>query len=242
MMKTMMAGTAQRTWLDEVQADSPIRLWLMQETSGTTMNAVVGTNGTYTASGVTYGVTGPLKAALPVAAQFNGITGAASAAVDLTTLAPQRVTICWWMYWDAYANNDKLAFEFTTNAAANSGFYINPNSGIPAVGRFAINVGRSSPGRYYLKSFARPSESAWHHLAVTIDRETQSTSLYIDGVSQSVNTSVSTGLTDNDFANSTLYFMSRATTALNGAGRMAGVSLHSGILSASRIAAHYAGA
>jgi len=57
MMKAMLASSS-KTWLEEVQADSPIALWLMQEASGTTLTATVGNNGSYSASGITYQAAG----------------------------------------------------------------------------------------------------------------------------------------------------------------------------------------
>jgi len=242
MMKAMLASSS-KTWLEEVQADSPIALWLMQEASGTTMTATVGTAGAYSASGITYQAAGPGKAALPAAAQFSGTGSGASALVNLSTLAPRLLTVCWWMYWNAFANNDAVAFEFTGNAGlGGTGFYIDPNSGWPLSGRFAASIIAGSPTLTRGEGFTRPSAAAWHHYAVTFDRNTPAVGLYIDSVAQTSGASNAPGWTASDFANSSLFFMCRNLSNLRGAGRMAGVSLHPSILSAARIAAHFAGA
>lgn len=242
MMKAMLASSS-RTWLDEVQADSPIALWLMQEASGTTMTATVGPAGAYSASGITYQAAGPGKAALPAAAQFSGTGSGASAAVNLSSLAPRLLTVCWWMYWNAFANNDALALEFTANAGlgTNRGFYIDPNSGAPLNGTMALLNGDGA-GFYRAEGFARPSAAAWHHYAATFDRNTPDVGLYIDGIAITPSPVLTPGWTASDFANASLYFMCRNLSNLRGAGRMAGVSLHPSILSAARIAAHFAGA
>lgn len=242
MMKAMLASSS-KTWLDEVQADSPIALWLMQEASGTTMTATVGTAGAYSASGITYQAAGPGKAALPAAAQFSGTGSGASALVNLSTLAPRLLTVCWWMYWNAFANNDAIALEFTANSGSGgTGFYIDPNSGYPLSGRFAASIIAGSPSLTRGEGFTRPSAAAWHHYAVTFDRNTPAVGLYIDSVAQTSGASNAPGWTANDFPLNSLFFMCRNLSNLRGAGRMAGVSLHPSILSAARIAAHFAGA
>ncbi len=242
MMKAMLASSS-KTWLDEVQADSPIALWLMQEASGTTMTATVGTAGAYSASGITYQAAGPGKAALPAAAQFSGTGSGASAAVNLSSLAPRLLTVCWWMYWNAFANNDAMALEFTANAGGgtNRGFYIDPNSDVPLIGTMAITSGDGA-GFRWSEGFARPSAAAWHHYAATLDRNTPDVGLYIDGIAITPSLVIPAVWTASDFANDSLFFMCRNLSNLRGAGRMAGVSLHPSILSAARIAAHFAGA
>lgn len=242
MMKAMLASSS-KTWLEEVQADSPIALWLMQEASGTTMTATVGTAGAYSASGITYQAAGPGKAALPAAAQFSGTGSGASALVNLSTLAPRLLTVCWWMYWDTFANNDAMALEFTGNGGhiPSRGFYIDPNSGVPLNGTMAITSGDGASFRRS-EGFARPSAAAWHHYAATFDRNTPDIGLYIDGIAITPSPVHEPGWTASDFANASLYFMCRNLSNLRGAGRMAGVSLHPSILSAARIAAHFAGA
>jgi hypothetical protein len=245
MMKAMLASSS-KTWLEEVQADSPIALWLMQEASGTTMTATVGPAGAYSASGITYQAAGPGKAALPAAAQFSGTKSGASALVNLSTLAPRLLTVCWWMYWNTFANNDALAMEYTSNAGLGTsrGFYINPNSGVPLNGTMALmnsdGDGVGFPGR--TEGFARPSAAAWHHYAATFDRNTPDVGLYIDGIAITPSPVLTSAWTASDFAYDRLYFMCRNLSNLRAAGRMAGVSLHPSILSAARIAAHFAGA
>lgn len=225
------------TWLDEVQADSPIGLWLLQETSGTTLTATTGNNGSYSASDITYAAAGPGKLAIPKAAQFGGTSSSASIPVNMSGIG-RLATVCFWLYWDAFGSGSKFAVEFTASLDANVGsFAVLPDSTVG--GSTFCGLIRGTAG-YYGKFATKPSAAAWHHVAMTMDRTTPGVTLYIDG--SAVGSTFSTGGGGDNFANSTLYLMSRAGSAFRGAGRMAGLSIHPSILSAARIAAHIAGA
>lgn len=238
-LKALLAAGSQRTWLDEVQADSPVALWLMQEASGTTLSATTGSSGTISGSGMTYHAAGPGKLALPYALQFSGTGSHAYAAHNFGTA--RKLSVCFWLWWDSYTNNDNMAMEYTNNSNAASAFVIDPNES--SSGKFRAWHTSSTGSGYRGTGITRPSAAAWHHYAFTFDRDDASSALlYVDGAVQSGTAFTSGTWTPTDLANSTLYFMSRGASSLRGAGRMCGVSLHTSILSATRIAAHYAGA
>jgi hypothetical protein len=90
--------------------------------------------------------------------------------------------------------------------------------------------------------FTRPSAGVWHHYAFVLDATapaaTQITP-YIDGQPVAY-TKGASGTGAGAFANSTLYFMSRAGAALFGAGDLDEVAIYNGALSPTTIANHYA--
>ena len=59
-------------------------------------------------------------------AKFDGSTGSAQAPVNLG--ATHTLTVEFWMNWNAFENDDKLAMEFTNNFNENAGgFLIDPD-------------------------------------------------------------------------------------------------------------------
>lgn len=158
---------------------------------------------------------------------FDGADDAASAAVNLSAF--NKVTLAFWLYWDAFADNDDLAFELSAAAGGNAGaFIVDPNES--STSQFVFGPTDASMNRT-LGRFARPTGAAWHHYVLLMDMSTApgTVSAWVDGVPQSIawlvqNTGVST------FANDTLYIMSRATTNLFGAGKLDDVRLYGGRL------------
>ena len=147
-------------------------------------------------------------------AQFNGSNQALDAALDLSNT--NIVTVSFWLNWAAFANNDQLAFEFTPNTNNyDGGFAVNPNSsggGGASSGYFSTTISDGS-GDYSIATFNRPSAAAWHFYSFTYNRSTTThqvdQTMYVDGVNQTAQfASSNAGL--GNFANSTLYLMSRA--------------------------------
>jgi hypothetical protein len=72
----------------------------------------------------------PDHRANPSSLAFNGTTQSGNAAVDLS--GTNVVTLAFWLNWAAYANDDKLAFEFGNSPSGfnglTTGFIVNPNS------------------------------------------------------------------------------------------------------------------
>lgn len=164
-----------------------------------------------------------------LALQGSGVAACASVPIDLSPYT--KASVSFWMYWDAYANDDKLAMEYGANFVTNSGFFIDPNSGAPASGEFQCGIG--SPGFSNAGRFARPGAAAWHHYVFLFDRTTgaaQGSSVYVDDAAQSVAASGAMSDVTDQFGNNSLYIFSRASTSLFGAGKMQNLVIRGGYL------------
>ena len=211
--------------------------WRMEELSGPTFADSMGSSpATASGGGVAFGSPGALAGPTNMSARFDGVSGSAQANLDLS--ASTAVTVEFWLKWDAYADNDALALEFTNNFNQNDGgFLVDPNS---ADGTFSVAIGRDASRNTI--SFTRPSPNQWHHYVFVLDTTavaaTQITP-YVDGqtVAYSKNQS---GTGAPAFANSTLYLMSRGGAGLFGAGALDEVAIYGGTLSAATVAEHYA--
>jgi hypothetical protein len=186
--------------------------------------------------GAAPGQAGALTGDTTKSTSFDGVTGAASAPVNLS--ADSKLTVEFWMNWNAFANNDSLAMEFTPNFNNNAGgFLIDPNASGPTQFGVAMGTGDSRNNAY----FARPSAGAWHYYAFVMDTTaagaTQVTP-YVDGQPVAY-TKTSAGTGGGNFANSTLYWFSRATNSLFGAGSMQDLAIYNTPLSAATILNHY---
>ena len=152
-------------------------------------------------------------------------SGAACASIPINLSGYTKLTVSFLMYWDAFANDDKLAMEYGSNFATNSGFLIDPNS---SSGGFEAGV--ASPGFFNSWKCTRPSAAAWHHYYITLNRTTgtaQSSTIAIDGVIQAMTANISVDVTDN-FGNNSLYLFSRNNASLFGLGRMANLIIRGG--------------
>lgn len=164
---------------------------------------------------------------------LRGSGSAAVASLPLDLSAHFIITVSFWLWWDGYLNDDDLAMEFTANAGSNPGFYINPNSGAPASGRFSVGVTRGGSG-IYLRSIARPTSAAWHHYVFGLYSSSPSVAgsvsgAWVDRVPQTLTDDALTGSTgSSNFANSTLHLLSRNNASLFGAGRLQNLVIRSG--------------
>ncbi len=216
-----------------------IDYWRLGEASGTNLDDPIGGHDATAANGVTLGVASPLTLDPNTAAKFDGSNDYASAALNLS--GTRQLTVEFWLNWNSYANDDKHAFEFTSNFDnTNGGFLINPNSSTSG-GRFEVAVGRgSSRNNSY---FTRPSAGAWHHYAIVFNTASIFGSgvitIYVDGKAVTA-TKGSSGTGAGFFANSTLYFMSRGGSSLFGAGSLDEVAIYDEALSATQAAQHFA--
>jgi len=177
----------------------------------------------------------PLSA---LALNFDGVDDYVSASLNLS--GTNKITVSFWLNWDTNANDDQLAMEFTSVISNAGSFLVNPNDS--STGKVVITVGGNVPS-YNQQSFARPSARVWHHWAILMDRSSSGNEIpnvYIDGVNQSLTTVVSGNHTDN-FANSTLYWMSRNGSSLFGKGRMDEVRVYNRALSATEVRMLYYG-
>jgi PKD repeat protein len=210
--------------------------WRLGETSGTSLADNVGGRTATTAGGPTLGVTGALPDS-STAVSFDGSNDTASAALNLS--GSSAITVEFWMKWTSFTINDDMAMEFTPNSTNNSGgFFIQPNA-IEQLTRFGVGIGRSSSRNSAF--FTRPSANVWHHYAFVLNSgaaAAQQVIPYVDGAAVSY-TKPNSGTGAGNFANSTLYFMSRGGSSLFGAGSLDEVAIYNRALTAAEISAHY---
>ncbi len=188
-----------------------------------------------TISGGTFGLAGAVQPSTAVA--FNGTSDSGSIPLNLS--GTSKMTVEFWLKWNQYANDDALAMEFTPNFNENEGgFLVDPDS--PAFGG-TFGVGIGTPGMRNSVFFPRPSAGVWHHYAIVLDSTAPAGSEitpYVDGVPVSVQQDAgNTGA--GPFANSTLYLMSRAGTALFGHGSLDELAIYNQPLEPATIFQHY---
>jgi PKD repeat protein len=236
--QTVTVGAALGEYEQAVEDTTAIaHFWPMGESSGSSFADLVGGDDASVEGGVTLGQTGGLVADSSTASLFDGSSGSAHAPVDLS--GTHRLTVEFWMKWSSYGPDDRLALEFTPNFNEHlGGFLVDPDA-TPG-SDFAVSIGLGGTSRNTV-SFERPSAGAWHYYAFAIDTsasaETEITP-YVDGHTVSY-TKPESGTGAGNFANSTLYWMSRDASSLFGAGDMQDLALYESTLSAATILEHY---
>ena len=187
---------------------------------------------------MTLGKPGGLVEDSSTSAAFDGTSGAAAAKVDLS--GTSKLTVEFWMKWKAFAGDDHLALEFTPNFNENpGGFLVDPDA-TPG-SDFAVALGQYYTGHNNNVLFERPTAEQWHYYAFVIDTEASGETEitpYVDGHEVSYS-KLATGTGAGDFADSTLYWMSRDASTLFGAGSMQDLALYEETLSAGTILEHY---
>jgi len=211
--------------------------WRLDEASGTSFADSVGTSTATTSGSPTLGVTGGVPHDSDKAARFDGVDDAASAPVNLS--GKSAVTVEFWLKWNAYANDDRLAMEFTGNFnEVPGGFLVDPNS--PQFGgTFGVGIGSGASRNNVF--FARPSAGTWHHYVFVLDTTApaaEEITPYVDGQPVTY-TKADSGSGAPAFANANLYFMSRGASGLFGAGDLDEVALYERALSAATVAEHF---
>jgi hypothetical protein len=178
-------------------------------------------------------VTGTYPATGPYALAFDGSNDATAIVLDLSTTS--AVTVEMWLNWDAYADNDKIAFEFTANYNSNTtGFVFIPNSSsAPGKAEIGIygNVG------YNTSDFTRPTAGTFHHYAFVFNKGAAAASEaipYVDGTAISYSKRLQSENTNN-FGLSYLYPMSRAQSSNFGAGKLGIMRVYNTALTAQQI-------
>ncbi len=231
---TVLAQTASAYPEAVLSTPGLIDYYRLDEPVGPTIADSFGlSNGTI--SGGTFGVAGAVQPSTGVA--FNGTSDSGSIPLNLS--GTSKVTVEFWLKWNQYANDDALAMELTPNFNENEGgFLVDPDS--PAFGG-TFGVGIGTPGTRNSVFFARPSAGVWHHYAIVLDSTAPAgneITPYVDGVPVSVQQdAANTGA--GPFANSTLYLMSRAGTALFGHGSLDELAIYNQPLEPATIFQHY---
>ncbi len=217
-----------------------VSYWRLGDAPGTgTLIDSFGSSNATTGGAPTLGVTGALAGDGDTAASFDGLDDAASANLSLS--GTSKVTVEFWMKWNGFANDDDLALEYTPNFnSVAGGFLVDPNAPQEG-GKFGVALGNGSSRNNAF--FARPSAGQWHHYAFVMDSSAAATDQikpYVDGKAAAF-TKTASGTGAGNFANSALHFMSRAASALYGAGSLDELAVYNRALDATTIAAHYAG-
>lgn len=225
-----------------ILADSPLLYFRLGDTSGTTVvdSSGNGHNGTYHGS-PTLGAAGALAGDINTAVTFDGVNDYIDCALNLS--AYQKLSVEFWLKVAAFANDDHVLTEFTANFTADSpghGFVISPNNnGITSGASGTFSSGeRTSAGGYVARDFARPSAGTFHHVVMTFDRAAGGQlHAYVDGSIAGTDSNDATG---GNFANDTLYVMSRAGSSLFLAGTLDEFAIYPVVLSSTQISNHYA--
>lgn len=195
----------------------PIALWNFDETSGNVAFDTAGGHDVqltgFSGSAFSAGQSGFQNAVV-----FDGSSKyGTSTPIDLATTP--AVTLSFWLKWDAFANDGKVALEFSSDAlAGTTGFIVIPNS--PG-GKFEIalkgNIGDAAV------EFDRPSAGAWHHYAMVLDKVKSSNEIdqvYIDGSVPSNFVTTFNSNNTNNFGTHPLYFMTHGGTSNFGTGSL----------------------
>lgn len=170
---------------------------------------------------------------------FNGTSQTGSVAVNLAPYS--GINVAFRLVNDVNSATDKLALEYTANSSGvnnSGGFFINPNSS--SAGKAEIYLKTTTDvAKGVDKTFTQPSAGVQHDWLVTLDQSVSGASkipgAYIDGVSQSLTTALSTGLSGS-FANSTLYAMSRGGASLWNNGKLSDLRIYTSIDNAALLA------
>jgi PKD repeat protein len=211
--------------------------WRMGEMNGPTFSDSKGSSPATATGGVTFGEPGAIAEDTDHSARFDGATGGAQAPVNLG--ATHTLTVEFWMNWNAFENDDRLAMEFTNNFNENAGgFLVDPDAPQMA-GSFGVAIGSGNSRNNVF--FERPSAGAWHYYAFVINTAKPAAEQiipYVDGKPVSFQ-KLDSGTGAGNFANSILNFMSRAAGSNFGAGNLDEVALYERALTAATIAKHF---
>ncbi|HET6319781.1 MAG TPA: LamG-like jellyroll fold domain-containing protein [Chloroflexota bacterium] len=236
------------SYADVVLSSAPLAYWRLGESGGMqlTETSGAGSLGTYD-SGVALGIRGALVGDADTAAEFDGVSGTASIPLDLS---PQTaITLEFWLKWNAFADDDRLAFEFAApnqSFQVSDGFLVAPDSVFWA-GNFEVSLGDDRGETYNAALFPRPTAGEWHHYAFVLDRQAspeRQITPYVDG--QPVAYSKPAGYASQPhagrewFGNGVLQLMSGFDTPFFGAGTLDDVAIYPGALTEDTIALHYA--
>ena len=162
-----------------------------------------------------------------MAKKFDGTNDFGSVALNLS--AYNKLSVSAWLWWDSYANDYDMALGFgTPGYDAVDGWAVLPNfaGGQFQVAHFDVGIGYNS------SAFDRASANAWHHYLFTFDRNGTTGiqhKAFVDGRVVTMTQWDSAAVAGN-YANSTLYIMSHASTSLFGAGRMAELAIWPGVI------------
>jgi len=235
-------------YADVVLGDAPLAYWRLDESDGSQMSDVSGSglHGAY-AGGVLFGSPGALATEADPAADFDGVSGTANATLDLSSRT--AVTLEFWLKWNAFADDDRVAFEFAApdqSFQVSDGFLVAPDS-VFWPGNFEVSLGDDRGATYNAALFRRPPAGEWHYYAFVFDRlapPDRQITPFVDGAPVAYAKPDGYARQPHGgherFGNGVLQLMSGFETPFFGAGTLDDVAIYPGALSADRIALHYA--
>ena len=208
--------------------------WPMQESSGSTLYAVVG--------GINMNLTGGSVAQAGLIGNCVSFTGSPATAVTASNLALssyQTVTVEALVNFPSLNTSDGMAWEYTATAVGNpGGFNLDPND---ASGVMAMQDGNSGLNYYY---YYKPLTAVWHHVAVIYDNTQGSapaqSKIYIDGILATYVTLGGSSVNTNYLANALFHVASRAGGSYYCTEKMEHLAIYSGALSLAKIQSHAA--
>lgn len=225
---------AQIAW--DYNRGAPVAHWQMDEASwdgnANEIKDASGNSHHGTSAGNSTTTTGKINNA----GVFDGANDSASTTSSIDLTGTNIISVSFWLNWDAYANDDDLAMESSSNFNNNSGaIMIDPNSGSPCSGTFAFSMDLSNNNR--AETIARPSAGSWHHYVVIYDLSVDrgEITIYLDGSLQNSNVCANNLAGTGTFGNYNWYFMSRANVALQGAGKLDDVRIYNYPLNATQV-------
>ena len=160
--------------------------WKLDETSGTTAadSTGYGNNGTViTMNPPTGWTTGQIDGAL----RFDGGNNYVSLPIGSVINSLTNCTISSWVNWSGSGSSWQRIWDFGTGQTCN--MFLTPNNGDTGSMRFAITINGSSSEDRTTVAGSSPLSIGWHHVAVTIDADHHTHTLYLDGTSVAQNTS-----------------------------------------------------
>ena len=149
-VQVTVLGTGASSYEDAVNATPGLMHYFkLGESAGPTISD--GSGGpSGTVAGGTFGQPGPIQGDPSTAIGFNGSTDFGQIPMNLSVAG--TVTVEFWLKWNAYANDDALAMEFTPNFNNQSGgFLVDPGRGRRDL------LGGDRPGRLAQHRGVRPT-------------------------------------------------------------------------------------
>ena len=235
-VQVTVLGTGASSYEDAVNATPGLMHYFkLGESAGPTISDSSG-GPSGTVAGGTFGQTGPIQGDPTTAIGFNGSTDFGQIPMNLSSTG--TVTVEFWLKWNAYANDDALAMEFTPNFNNQTGgFLVDPDA---TDGTFSVAIGQGASRN--IAAFARPTVGAWHYYAFVLDTtQAGATEItpYVDGQPVTYTKQGSSGTGAGNFANSALYLMSRDGSSLFGNGSLGQVAVYNSALNQQRIQDHF---
>lgn len=238
------SGISQKIRVGSVITSTPVAeptadilWWKMNEGSGSAFTADVGQNGYVAGGSWTTGADAVANHAYNSDGDSTCYTGTSGLPVNVA-YGNNVITVCFWAYNTAWGTGNTVLLNSSSGTSTANTWWIYNDEG-----SLTFMMQGTTVGSYKQSTVAAPSNSAWHHLAVVFNASTSSgtTTVYIDGVAQSLSTVTDTKDGTSNFADQPLYALSRDGGAgTYWTGLMDDVRIYAYALSAGQVGAVYA--